>query len=333
MDPDRRIAVRLGIATRRRRAPHQRLRGVRFLYARRGSRRHLRRFVRRGPHVARRTVSDRRAWRRSPSDSAAVVRGRLQRRAAHGHGDPAGDVPHVRRHGADTGRAPARASSARARVPCAPFAGTWCSPAAAPRAAAAVSSVRGRASRARAPARKRGRDAVQVRIPAGVADGDRVRVPAKGNAGVRGGEPGDLYITCRSRRIRSFAARATTCHMIVPIAIHEAALGARIDIPTPGRRREAARASGHAVGAAFPAARARRALDARRPPRRSRRRGEAGAAEAARRALEGAAPRVRPHQRRKRPRVFWRDRPRSHGDTETQHMNLRASVSPRPVGQ
>ena len=38
-------------------------------------------------------------------------------------------------------------------------------------------------------------EAVQVRIPAGVADGARVRVPGKGNAGLRGGDAGDLYIT------------------------------------------------------------------------------------------------------------------------------------------
>ena len=64
----------------------------------------------------------------------------------------------------------------------------------------------------------------------------------------------------------------------------------------------AARAAGHAVGPALPAARARRAVAARRPARRPRGRGPAGAAEAARRAIEGAAAGVRTDQRRRRTR-------------------------------
>jgi DnaJ-class molecular chaperone len=74
---------------------------------------------------------------------------------------------------------------------------------------------------------------VQVRIPAGVATDDRVRVPAKGNAGVRGGEPGDLYITVQVAAHPIFRREGDEIHMAVPIAIHEAALGARIDIPIP----------------------------------------------------------------------------------------------------
>jgi DnaJ-class molecular chaperone len=74
---------------------------------------------------------------------------------------------------------------------------------------------------------------VQVRIPAGVAGGDRVRAPARGNAGVRGGEPGDLYITVQVAAHPIFRREGDDIHMAVPIAVHEAALGARIDIPTP----------------------------------------------------------------------------------------------------
>jgi DnaJ-class molecular chaperone len=74
---------------------------------------------------------------------------------------------------------------------------------------------------------------VQVGIRAGVADGDRVRVPAKGNAGLRGGEPGDLYIGVQVDAHPIFRREGDDIHMAVPIAIHEAALGARIDIPTP----------------------------------------------------------------------------------------------------
>ena len=76
-------------------------------------------------------------------------------------------------------------------------------------------------------------EAVQVVIPPGVADGDGIRVPGKGNAGARGGEPGDLFITVQVAAHPIFRREGDDLHMTVPIAIHEAALGARIDIPTP----------------------------------------------------------------------------------------------------
>ena len=74
---------------------------------------------------------------------------------------------------------------------------------------------------------------VAVRIPPGVADGDRVRVPAKGNAGARGGAAGDLYISVQVAPHPVYRREGDDLHMVVPIAIHEAALGARVDIPTP----------------------------------------------------------------------------------------------------
>jgi molecular chaperone DnaJ len=76
-------------------------------------------------------------------------------------------------------------------------------------------------------------ETVSVRVPAGVRDGDRVRVPAKGNAGTRGGPPGDLYITLRVAPHATFRRDGDDLHAVVPIAIHEAALGARIEVPTP----------------------------------------------------------------------------------------------------
>ncbi len=79
-------------------------------------------------------------------------------------------------------------------------------------------------------------ETVQVRVPPGIVDGDRVRVPGKGNVGVRGGEAGDLYITVQIPPHPVFRREGEDLHMIVPIAIHEAALGARIDIPTPDGR-------------------------------------------------------------------------------------------------
>jgi molecular chaperone DnaJ len=76
-------------------------------------------------------------------------------------------------------------------------------------------------------------EAVQFRIPAGVSDGERVRVPGKGHAGLSGGEPGDLYITMQVSPHPLYRRDGDDLHLTVPIAIHEAALGARIDVPTP----------------------------------------------------------------------------------------------------
>jgi molecular chaperone DnaJ len=72
-----------------------------------------------------------------------------------------------------------------------------------------------------------------VRIPAGIADGDRVRVSGKGNAGGRGGPAGDLFITVHVAAHATFRRDGDDLHIVVPIAVHEAALGARVDIPTP----------------------------------------------------------------------------------------------------
>lgn len=76
-------------------------------------------------------------------------------------------------------------------------------------------------------------DAVHVRVPAGVGDGERVRVPGQGNAGLRAGEPGDLYITVQVSLHPLYRRDGDDLCITVPIAIHEAALGARIEVPTP----------------------------------------------------------------------------------------------------
>lgn len=76
-------------------------------------------------------------------------------------------------------------------------------------------------------------ETVQVRIPAGIVDGDRVRIPGRGNVGVRGGAAGDLYITVHVDPHPLYRREGDDIHTVVPVAIHEAALGARIDIPTP----------------------------------------------------------------------------------------------------
>jgi molecular chaperone DnaJ len=76
-------------------------------------------------------------------------------------------------------------------------------------------------------------ETLTVRIPAAVADGARVRIAGKGHAGVRGGTPGDLVIDVSVSEHPVYRREGDELHMMVPIAVHEAALGAKIDIETP----------------------------------------------------------------------------------------------------
>jgi molecular chaperone DnaJ len=69
-----------------------------------------------------------------------------------------------------------------------------------------------------------------VRMPPGVADGDTIRVAGKGDAGVRGGAPGDLYVKVLVEPDAQFTRHGDDVHLAVPIAIHEAALGARLEV-------------------------------------------------------------------------------------------------------
>lgn len=75
-------------------------------------------------------------------------------------------------------------------------------------------------------------DNVEVRIPAGVQNGSRLRVAGKGNAGTMGGPAGDLYITIRTQAHPFFNREGDDILIRVPVTVTEAGLGARIEIPT-----------------------------------------------------------------------------------------------------
>jgi molecular chaperone DnaJ len=75
-------------------------------------------------------------------------------------------------------------------------------------------------------------ETIAVRVPAGVNDGMRIRVPGKGNAGLRGGPAGDLYLTAVVGADPVFRRDGDDLHILVPVAVHEAALGARVEVST-----------------------------------------------------------------------------------------------------
>jgi molecular chaperone DnaJ len=71
-----------------------------------------------------------------------------------------------------------------------------------------------------------------VRIPAGVADGQRIRLRGRGGPGRNGGPPGDLYVTTRVSPHRLFGRRGDDLTLTVPVTFPEAVLGADVRVPT-----------------------------------------------------------------------------------------------------
>ena len=75
-------------------------------------------------------------------------------------------------------------------------------------------------------------ETVDVRIPPGARTGSRLRVPGKGNAGSMGAPAGDLYITTHVEPHPFFHREGDDIEIKIPVSVWEAALGAKIEVPT-----------------------------------------------------------------------------------------------------
>lgn len=73
---------------------------------------------------------------------------------------------------------------------------------------------------------------VTAKIPAGVTDGQKIRVPGKGGAGVNGGPDGDILVTVNVEKHPVYELKGKDVYVNVPISFSEAALGATVKIPT-----------------------------------------------------------------------------------------------------
>jgi molecular chaperone DnaJ len=73
---------------------------------------------------------------------------------------------------------------------------------------------------------------IEIRIKPGTRDGQRIRLAGKGNAGPHGGQPGDLYVIIRVEDHPIFHREGDTIYLTVPVSSSEAALGAKIEVPT-----------------------------------------------------------------------------------------------------
>ena len=79
---------------------------------------------------------------------------------------------------------------------------------------------------------------LQVKVPAGVDNGDRIRLAGEGEAGPSGTQPGDLYVEVRVRPHAIFERDGDDLHCEVPIRFSQAALGDTVRVPTLGGEAE-----------------------------------------------------------------------------------------------
>jgi len=87
-------------------------------------------------------------------------------------------------------------------------------------------------------------EVLSIDLPPGMSDGENVRFPSRGSAGRHGAPPGDLFVTVHVAPHRFFRREGNDIHLEVPIALHEAMLGARVDVPSPVPARATATAAG-----------------------------------------------------------------------------------------
>ncbi|WP_096153336.1 MULTISPECIES: molecular chaperone DnaJ [Bacillus] len=76
------------------------------------------------------------------------------------------------------------------------------------------------------------RNTINVKIPAGIDDGQQLRISGKGEAGINGGPPGDLYIVFHVRSHEFFERDGDDIYCEMPITFAQAALGDEVEVPT-----------------------------------------------------------------------------------------------------
>lgn len=76
-------------------------------------------------------------------------------------------------------------------------------------------------------------ETVSVKIPPGIVSGKKIRLTGLGNPGQNGGKPGNLLVTVNVEEHSFFTRKGDNLYVRVPVTLHEAVFGGKIDIPTP----------------------------------------------------------------------------------------------------
>jgi len=92
---------------------------------------------------------------------------------------------------------------------------------------------------------------LEVNIPAGIDEGQRIRLSGKGEPGMNGGPPGDLYVEIHLARHDVFQREGDDLHCEVPIGFATAALGGEIEVPTLNGKASIAVPEGTQAGKTF----------------------------------------------------------------------------------
>ncbi|MEK9777122.1 MAG: DnaJ C-terminal domain-containing protein, partial [Quisquiliibacterium sp.] len=92
---------------------------------------------------------------------------------------------------------------------------------------------------------------LEVRIPAGIDNGMRIRSAGNGEPGINGGPPGDLYVEIHVREHSVFQRDGDDLHCQIPISMVTAALGGKVEVPTLAGRAEIDLPEGTQTGKTF----------------------------------------------------------------------------------
>ena len=92
---------------------------------------------------------------------------------------------------------------------------------------------------------------LKVNIPAGVDDGNRLRLAGEGQPGGNGGPPGDLYVFLKVKEHAFFERQENDLHCTIPLNVAQASLGCEIEVPTLGQPHKLKIPEGTQNGAQF----------------------------------------------------------------------------------